>query len=87
LADLGAIVVLAAFVVAAFGVAASIVGHLRGISPLIISGQRAALSVSLLAILATAALIYSFVTDDFTVAYVAQRSSYETDLPLKVVPY
>ena len=87
MADLGAIVVLAAFVVAAFGVAASIVGHLRGISPLIISGQRAALSVSLLAILATAALIYSFVTDDFTVAYVAQRSSYETDLPLKVVAF
>ena len=87
MADLGAIVVLAAFVVASFGVAASIVGHLRGISPLIISGQRAALSVSLLAILATAALIYSFVTDDFTVAYVAQRSSYETDLPLKVVAF
>ena len=87
MADLGAIVVLAAFVVAAFGVAASIVGHLRGISPLIISGQRAALSVSLLAILATAALIYSFVTDDFNVAYVAQRSSYETDLPLKVVAF
>ena len=87
MADLGAIVVLAAFVVAAFGVAASIVGHLRGISPLIISGQRAALSVSLLAILATAALIYSFVTDDFTVAYVAQRSSYETELPLKVVAF
>ena len=87
MSDLGAIVVLAAFVVAAFGVAASIVGHLRGISPLIISGQRAALSVSLLAILATAALIYSFVTDDFTVAYVAQRSSYETDLPLKVVAF
>ncbi len=87
MADLGAIVVLAAFVVAAFGVAASMVGHLRGISPLIISGQRAALSVSLLAILATAALIYSFVTDDFTVAYVAQRSSYETDLPLKVVAF
>ena len=87
MADLGAIVVLAAFVVAAFGVAASIVGHLRGISPLIISGQRAALSVSLLAILATAALIYSFVTDDFTVAYVAQRSSYETDLPLKVAAF
>ena len=87
MADLGAIVILAAFVVAVFGAVASVVGHLRGVSPLVVSGQRAALSVSLLTILAAAALIHAFVTDDFTVAYVAERSSYETDLSLKVVAF
>ena len=87
MADLGAIVILAAFVVAVFGAVASIVGHLRGVSPLVVSGQRAALSVSLLTILAAAALIHAFVTDDFTVGYVAERSSYETDLALKVVAF
>lgn len=87
MADLGAIVILAAFVVAVFGAVASIVGHLRGISPLVVSGQRAALAVSALVILAAAALIHAFVTDDFTVGYVAERSSYETDFALKVVAF
>ena len=87
MADLGAIVILAAFVVAVFGATASIVGHLRGVSPLVVSGQRAALSVCLLSVLATAALIHAFVTDDFTVGYVAERSSYETELSLKIVAF
>ncbi len=87
MADLGAVVVLAALIVAVFGVAASLIGHRRGIPALVISGRRAALSVGFLVVLATIALIVSFVTNDFSVRYVAERSSLETTLSLKIVAF
>ena len=71
MADLGTIALLAALAAALYGVVANALGAARHNVPLIRSGRNAALSVTLLLIVAAAVLIFSFVTRDFSVSYVA----------------
>jgi len=75
MADLGTIALLLALAAALYGIVASAVGGARRNVLLIRSGRNAALGVSLCLVIAALVLIYSFVTRDFSVAYVAEHSS------------
>jgi cytochrome c-type biogenesis protein CcmF len=73
--DLGAIAIALALVFAALAIAVSVLGAVRQRPELLASGRRAALMVTLFLVTAAIALIASFVTRDFGVAYVAAHSS------------
>src|SRR5437667_1953850 len=51
-------------------------GALRGLPQLVASAKRSVLAVAFFLLLASAALIASFLTHDFGVSYVAQHSSF-----------
>ena len=74
--EAGQLTLLVALVVAAYVVVSSFVGAARRTPELVISGRYAMYSVPLMLLLATAALIYAFVTNDFSVRYVAENSSF-----------
>ena len=73
--DLGMIAQLLAFVFAAYAVAASALGAVRKQQALVASGRRGVLMVALFAVVASVALIISFLMRDFGAAYVAQHSN------------
>jgi cytochrome c-type biogenesis protein CcmF len=73
--DLGIISLILALGFAVFTMVVAILGAIRGIPQLVASAKRSVLAVSFFLILASAALIVSFLTHDFGVSYVAQHSN------------
>ncbi len=78
--DIGYIALVLAFVIALFGLVASVAGEQRRISELIASARNAVLVVCGLVIIASLALWYALLTSDFQVEYVASHT--ERALPL-----
>ncbi len=73
--DLGMIGLMLALVFALYAAATSIAGAVRARPALIASGRRAVVAVAGFQILASSALLASFLTHDFGAVYVAQHSS------------
>ena len=80
MADIGYIVLILALVSSVYSVVASIIGSRRGNPQLVASGKRALLAVCVLISIASATLLYSIITHDFQIEYVASYSS--RDMPL-----
>jgi cytochrome c-type biogenesis protein CcmF len=87
MADLGTIALLLALAAALYGILASTLGAGRTNVPLVRSGRNAALGVTGLLLIAAGVLIYSFVTRDFSVRYVAEHSSREMTIPLTIASF
>ena len=79
--NIGALCILLAFCFAVYAVVASVTGRLKKNSFLTVSGQRAVYSVWLLLTVASGLLIYSLLTGDFRLAYVAAH----TDSSMKTI--
>jgi cytochrome c-type biogenesis protein CcmF len=79
--NIGALSILLAFCFAVYAVVASVTGRLKKNSFLTVSGQRAVYSVWLLLTVASGLLIYSLLTGDFRLAYVAAH----TDSSMKTI--
>lgn len=73
--DLGTIALILALAFAAYTIFAAVLGAVRHVPQLVTSAARSVLAVAFLLILASAALIASFLTHDFGVRYVAEQSS------------
>src|SRR5271163_4436261 len=79
--NIGALSILLAFCFAVYAVVASVTGRFKKNSFLIVSGQRAVYSVWALLTVASGLLIYSLLTGDFRLAYVAAH----TDSSMKTI--
>jgi cytochrome c-type biogenesis protein CcmF len=79
--NIGALSILLAFCFTVYAVVASVVGRLKKNSFLTVSAQRAVYSVWLLVSVASGLLIYSLLTGDFRLAYVAAH----TDSSMKTI--
>src|SRR5678816_457019 len=75
MADFGYSCMVLALICAVWAVLASWLGQISRTSELVRSGERSAIAVGALVTLATLSLIRAFVTDDFTLLYVAQNST------------
>src|SRR4051812_43769638 len=73
--NLGALSILLAFCVSIFAVIAALIGKYRRRPFLVVSAERAVYSVWALLTLASGILIYSLMTGDFRLAYVAAHSN------------
>ena len=73
--EAGQIALALAFAVSLYAAFASILGVAKRSSELLVSGRLGMYSVPVLLLVATAALVYAFVTSDFSVRYVAENSS------------
>ena len=73
--DLGIIALILALGLALYTIIAAVLGAMRNADVLIASAKRGVLAVTFFMLLASAALIVSFLTHDFGVSYVAQHSS------------
>src|SRR5947209_11751384 len=73
--NIGALAILLAFCLAVYSIFGSLFGKLRRNSFLVISAERAVYSVWLLLTLAAGLLVYSLITGDFRMAYVAAHSN------------
>ncbi len=73
--DLGIISLILALGFAVYTTVVAVLGAIRDIPQLVASAKRSILAVSFFLILASAALIVSFLTHDFGVSYVAQHSN------------
>ncbi len=82
--ELGEFSLTLALVVTGYGLMAAILGYRGSSLPLIRSAENAALALAGLTGLATAALLFALLTDDFRLAYVAGYSSRETPLAYKI---
>ena len=80
MSDLGFIVLLIAFLFTLYGMVVSVVAAKRKDAALAASGRNALYIVSFLILVATLALVYMLITDDFSNEYVASHS--ERALPL-----
>jgi cytochrome c-type biogenesis protein CcmF len=78
--EFGQFALAVALITEVYSVAALVIGARLRNNRLVVSGQNAAVAVFVLITAAIAALAWMFVTDDFSVAYVASHSS--RDLPL-----
>jgi cytochrome c-type biogenesis protein CcmF len=87
MADLGTIGLLVALVAAAYAILASTLGAARRNVALIRSGRNAALAVGIVLPICAAVLVYSLVTHDFSVNYVAEHSSREMSIPLTIASF
>ncbi len=87
MADLGSVALLLAAAVTIYGILANVLGILRRDPALLASGRHAAWSTAILMAIAAAVLVYSFVTHDFSVRYVAAHSSREMSLPLTIASF
>ena len=75
MADFGYICQVLSLVAAVWAILASWLGYQNRYSDLVRSGERAAVAVGLLLTMSSLSLIYSFITDDFSILYVAQNST------------
>jgi cytochrome c-type biogenesis protein CcmF len=75
LADLGQIALLLALAVAVYSVFAAVIGARQRMPELVVSAENGALAVFGLTLIAVLILIYSFVTHDFRIEYVAENSN------------
>ena len=73
--EVGQLSLALAFIVSMYGAAASFLGVARRSSELLVSGRFAMYSVPILLLVATGALMYAFVSSDFSVRYVAENSN------------
>jgi cytochrome c-type biogenesis protein CcmF len=87
MASLGSFLLLAAFVVCAYAVAMSVAGARRRSQRLIESGVGAFYLVAAIMTAASAVIVYSFVTSDFTIKYVARYSDSVQPLFYKLTSY
>src|SRR5256885_3392930 len=87
MASLGTFLLLSSFVICAYAAVSSVVGARRGSRRLIESGIGALYLVAALMAVATAVIINAFLTDDFTIRYVAQESETLQPLFYKITSY
>ncbi|MEX2425148.1 MAG: heme lyase CcmF/NrfE family subunit [Thermomicrobiaceae bacterium] len=83
MAELGSGVLIVALLLSTYGFAVAIIGARRNIPELVESSIRATWGVAALVVIASGALLYAFFTHDFSLDYVAGRSS--TDMPIGYV--
>jgi len=74
MANLGTFLLLSAFVLCAYAAVISVVGARRGSRRLIESGIGASYLVAALMLVASAVIVNAFMTDDFSIRYVARES-------------
>ena len=87
MASLGAFLLLLAFVLAAYAVAASIAGARRRSSRLIESGIGAFYTVAAVMTVASGVIIYAFVAGDFSIRYVQRYSDAVQPLFYRITSY
>src|SRR5436309_13359598 len=87
MASLGSALLLASFVVCSYAAVISVVGARRGSRRLIESGVGAFYLVSALMAVASAVMINAFLTDDFSIKYVAHYSDSVQPLFYKITSY
>src|SRR6185436_7314703 len=87
LASLGSTLLLATFVTCSYAAVASVAGARRGSRRLIESGTGAFYLITALMAVATGVMIYSFLTDDFTIKYVSHYSEAVQPLFYKITAY
>jgi cytochrome c-type biogenesis protein CcmF len=78
--NIGALALLLAFCICLYAIAASVTGYLRRKPFLALSAERAVLAVWLLITSAAGILVYSLITGDFRMAYVASHT--DRSMPL-----
>src|SRR5580765_1530674 len=81
--NLGTLAILLAFCFAVYAVVASLVGRWTRRPFLILSAERAVYSLWALLTVAASLLVYSLITGDFRLAYVAEHSNKSMELPYK----
>src|SRR5881296_2817749 len=87
MASLGSFLLLAAFVVCSYAAVASVAGARRRSRRLIESGIGAFYLVCALMTVASAVMVNAFLTDDFTIKYVAHYSEAAQPLFYKITSY
>jgi len=87
MAALGTFLLLASFVVCSYAAVASVIGARRGSRSLVESGTGAFHLVAALMTCASAVMINAFLTDDFTIKYVAHYSDRVQPLFYKITSY
>ncbi|MGE3509562.1 MAG: cytochrome c-type biogenesis CcmF C-terminal domain-containing protein [Vicinamibacterales bacterium] len=87
MASLGSFLLLTTFVVCSYAAVASVVGARRGSRRLIESGIGAFYLISALMTVASAVMVNAFLTDDFTIKYVAHYSESVQPLFYKLTSY
>src|SRR6185436_15487933 len=87
LASLGSTLLLATFVTCSYAAVASVAGARRGSRRLIESGTGAFYLVSALMTVASVVMINAFLTDDFSIKYVAHYSELVQPLFYKITSY
>jgi cytochrome c-type biogenesis protein CcmF len=86
-ASLGYYLLLAAFVVAAYAAAMSVAGARRRSRRLVESGTGAFYLLSAIMAAASAVIVYSFITNDYSIVYVSRYSDSVTPLFYKITSY
>ncbi len=81
--NIGALAILLAFCLAVYAVLGSVIGKLKRKPFLVVSAERAVYSAWALITLASGILVYSLITGDFRIAYVAAHSNHAMPLPYK----
>src|SRR5438034_4881549 len=87
MASLGSFLLLACFVICSYAAVRSVVGARRGSRRLIESGIGALYLVAALMAVATAVIINAFLTDDFSIRYVAAEAETLQPLFYKIISY
>src|SRR5215510_1448715 len=87
MASLGSFLLLATFVVCSYAAVASVVGARRGSRPLIESGVGAFYLITALMTVASAVMINAFLTNDYSINYVAHYSDSVQPLFYKITSY
>jgi len=77
--NVGALALLLAFCISLYAIVASVTGRLKGKPFLTLSGERAVLAVWVLVSTAAGILVYSLMSGDYRMAYVAQHTN--RDMP------
>src|SRR5881227_3816857 len=85
--NLGTFLLLSSFVMCAYAAVSSVIGARRGSRRLIESGIGALYLVAALMAVATAVIINAFLTDDFSIRYVAAESETLQPLFYKITSY
>src|SRR5919108_3274233 len=87
MASLGYYLLLSAFIVCAYAVAASVAGARRRSRPLIDSGVGAFYLIAAIMTAASSAIVYAFVSGDYSIRYVARYSDSVQPLFYKITSY
>jgi cytochrome c-type biogenesis protein CcmF len=87
MASLGSFLLLAAFIVASYAAAVSVVGARRGSRRLVESGIGAFYLIAALMTVASAVIVHAFLTDDFSIKYVHNYSESIQPLFYKITSY
>jgi cytochrome c-type biogenesis protein CcmF len=86
-AALGTIILLIAFLVAAYGATAGIIGNVQKRRRLVNSSVYSCYAFFALMMVASALIIYAFVTHDYTIKYVSRYSDTSMPLSYKITAY